>query len=59
MTVCLASFMVITGKIRDGKGIMLLMAHLQAQPSPVSMNVLFCVHIANTGEEVPFFEYDC
>lgn len=59
MTVCLASFMVITAKIRDGKDIALFMAHLQAQPSPASMNVLFCVHITNMGEEVSFFEYDC
>lgn len=59
MTVCLASFMVITVKIRDGKGIVLFMAHLQAQPYLASMNVLFCVHITNMGEEVSFFEYDC
>lgn len=51
--------MVITGKIRGGKASVLLMAHLQAQPSPVSMNVLFCVDIMNMGEEVSFFEYDC
>lgn len=46
---CLASFMVITGKIRDGKGSVLFMAHLQAQPSRVPMNILFCVHIENMG----------
>lgn len=59
MAVCLASFMVITGKIKAGKGSVLFVAHLQAQPLPVSTSVLFCVHIANMGEEVSFFKYDC
>lgn len=58
MAVCLASFMVITGKIRDGKASVLFMAHLQAQPSPLSMNVLFCVDATNMDEEVSFFEHD-
>lgn len=53
------SFMAITGKIRAGKGSVLFVAQPQAQPLPVSMNVLFCVHIANMSEEVSFLEYDC
>lgn len=52
MTACLASFMVITSKIRAGKGSVLFMAQLQAQPTQVSVNVLFCMHTANMSEEV-------
>lgn len=53
MTVYLAPFMVILGKIRDGKCSVLFMAHGQAQPSSVSTNVLFCVHIANMVRKCP------